>query len=160
MEIIIFKIRFTGIFLERSFFRRLIAKTLFANEVKCMVQIWKIAVLGAALVSAASAVDSFKWSSVAMGGGGFVSAIVASPLEENLFYARTDVGGAYRWNNASERWESMMDWVDVSERGLLGVEAIAVDPKEAETVYLMTGTSYFNNGRSAFLKSADKGKSG
>lgn len=159
MEIIIFKIRFTGIFLERSFFRRLIAKTLFANEVKCMVQIWKIAVLGAALVSAASAVDSFKWSSVAMGGGGFVSAIVASPLEENLFYARTDVGGAYRWNNASERWESMMDWVDVSERGLLGVEAIAVDPKEAETVYLMTGTSYFNNGRSAFLKSTDKGKS-
>ena len=120
-----------------------------------MVQIWKIAVLGAALVSAASAVDSFKWSSVAMGGGGFVSAIVASPLEENLFYARTDVGGAYRWNNASERWESMMDWVDVSERGLLGVEAIAVDPKEAETVYLMTGTSYFNNGRSAFLKSMD-----
>ena len=94
-----------------------------------------------------------------MGGGGFVSSVIASPIDENLFYARTDVGGAYRWNNASAHWESMMDWVDVSERGLLGIEALAVDPQESNTVYMMAGTSYFNNARSAFLKSTDKGSS-
>lgn len=112
-----------------------------------------------ASAAAESAVTDYNWSAVSMGGGGFVSAIVASPLEKGLFYARTDVGGAYRWDEASARWVSLMDWVDVSERGLLGVEAIAVDPKEEGVVYMMTGTSYWNSGRSAFLRSKDRGNS-
>ncbi|MBP5246587.1 MAG: hypothetical protein J6Z31_01860 [Fibrobacter sp.] len=110
--------------------------------------------------TAAVAADTeYKWSNVSMGGGGFVSAVIASPVDENLFYARTDVGGAYRWNNATSRWESMMDWVDVTERGLLGIEAIAVDPQKTGTVYMMAGTSYWNSGRSAFLRSSDRGSS-
>jgi len=102
--------------------------------------------------------DAFRWSTVAIGGGGFVSSIVASPVEENLFYARTDVGGAYRRDASSEKWISMMDWVDVSERGLLGVEAIAADPQDANNVYMMTGTTYWNEGRSAFLRSSNRGR--
>ncbi len=103
--------------------------------------------------------ESFSWSTVAIGGGGFVSSIVASPVEQNLFYARTDVGGAYRWDQNSKKWISLMDWVDVSERGLLGVEAIAADPKNADKVYLVAGTTYWNEGRSAFLHSSDRGRS-
>lgn len=117
------------------------------------------------LASSAIAAESAKipseygWSNVFMGGGGFVSAVIASPVDENLFYARTDVGGAYRWDEASARWISLMDWVDYSELGLLGVEAIAVDPKKSGTVYMMAGTSYWNSGRSAFLRSKDRGSS-
>jgi len=102
-------------------------------------------------------VSTFRWGNVAIGGGGFVSAIVADPNERDLFYARTDVGGAYRWDNAASKWVSIMDWVDASERGLLGVEAIAVDPNRAGTVYMVAGTSYWNDGRSAFLRSSDRG---
>ena len=76
--------------------------------------------VAAAAVSQAATAE-FNWSNVSMGGGGFVSAVIASPIDKGLFYARTDVGGAYRWNESTERWESMMDWVDVSERGLLGI---------------------------------------
>lgn len=101
----------------------------------------------------------FSWSNVSMGGGGFVSAVIPSLVEKNVFYARTDVGGAYRWNEEGKRWESMMDWVDFSELGLLGVEVLAVDPSEKGVVYMMAGTSYFSNGRSAFLRSKDYGKS-
>ena len=117
---------------------------------------------GASVAGAAEAAATpadYSWSAVSMGGGGFVSAIVASPLEKGLFYARTDVGGAYRWDEASARWVSLMDWVDITERGLLGVEAIAVDPQEKGVVYMMTGTSYWNNGRTAFLRSKDHGNS-
>ena len=89
--------------------------------------------VAAAAVSQAATAE-FNWSNVSMGGGGFVSAVIASPVDKGLFYARTDVGGAYRWNESTSRWESMMDWVDVSERGLLGIEAIAVDPQESEVV--------------------------
>ena len=100
----------------------------------------------------------FRWGNVAIGGGGFVSAIIADPLEQGLFYARTDVGGAYRWDNATQRWISMMDWVGVTERGLLGVEAIATDPSRPGWVYMVAGTSYWNDGRSAFLRSSDRGR--
>ncbi|MEI8196071.1 MAG: hypothetical protein WCI73_09200, partial [Phycisphaerae bacterium] len=41
---------------------------------------------------------------VNLGGGGFVEAIVADPNVNGLFYARTDVGGAYRWNNSTQHW--------------------------------------------------------
>ena len=94
-----------------------------------------------------------------MGGGGFISAIIPSSVDKNLFYARTDVGGAYRWDESTGNWKSMMDWVDVSERGLLGIEALAVDPQKTGTVYMVAGTSYWNNGRTAFLKSTNKGDS-
>ncbi len=122
----------------------------------------RLSVLSLAAFSLAFSAESsadFVWSNVAMGGGGFVSAVIASPVDENLFYARTDVGGAYRWDESSAKWVSMMDWVDVSERGLLGVEALAVDPQESGKVYLVAGTSYWNDGRSAFLRSSDRGKS-
>ncbi len=110
------------------------------------------------LMASVQASESFSWSTVVIGGGGFVSSIVASPLEQNLFYARTDVGGAYRWDHMSKKWISMMDWVDASERGLLGIEAIATDPKSANKVYMVAGTTYWNEGRSAFLRSKDQGK--
>ena len=126
---------------------------------------WKIKRTGLSLVAAFGLLHAaektptdFVWSNVSMGGGGFVSAVVPSLVEENVFYARTDVGGAYRWNESGSRWESMMDWVDFSELGLLGVEAIAVDPSTKGTVYMMAGTSYFSNARSAFLRSSDYGK--
>ncbi len=110
------------------------------------------------LMTYVHASDSFSWSTVAIGGGGFVSSIVASPVEQNLFYARTDVGGAYRWDQTSKRWISLMDWVDPSERGLLGIEAIAADPKNADKVYMVAGTTYWNEGRSAFLRSNNRGR--
>ena len=115
-----------------------------------------MAIAAAAVLAQAASAD-FNWSNVSMAGGGFVSAVIASPVDKGLFYARTDVGGAYRWDESTAKWYSMMDWVDVSERGLLGIEAIAVDPQESGVVYMVAGTSYWNSGRSAFLRSTDKG---
>ena len=46
--------------------------------------------------------QTYKWGNVAMGGGVFVDGIVTSKIEENLMYARTDVGGAYRWNTETK----------------------------------------------------------
>ena len=40
---------------------------------------------------------AYTWGNVAIGGGGFVSSIVPSTTQPGLVYARTDVGGAYRW---------------------------------------------------------------
>ncbi|HTB60907.1 MAG TPA: hypothetical protein VLC06_23710, partial [Polyangia bacterium] len=47
---------------------------------------------------------AYNWKNVVVLGGGFVSGIVFSPVEKGLVYARTDVGGAYRWDAAGKAW--------------------------------------------------------
>ncbi|MGN7823415.1 T9SS type A sorting domain-containing protein [Chitinophaga sp. 22536] len=99
----------------------------------------------------------YTWKSVAIGGGGFVSAIIPSKTEQNLVYARTDVGGAYRWNASTSSWVPLLDWVSDNEVGFLGVESLAIDPQKPNRVYMLVGISYFNNGRTAILRSDDYG---
>ncbi len=116
---------------------------------------------GLALASfgaSAQTTTAYQWSNVAIGGGGFVSAIIPSRTERNLFYARTDVGGAYRWNATSSRWMPLLDWVSEAESGHLGVEALALDPKNSANVYMLAGISYFNGGKTVILRSGDYGQ--
>jgi beta-glucosidase len=44
------------------------------------------------------AAEPYAWNNVPIGGSGFVSGIITSKTEKDLIYARTDVGGAYRWD--------------------------------------------------------------
>lgn len=99
----------------------------------------------------------YCWRAVTIGGGGFVSGIVASDRVPNLLYARTDVGGAYRWSPDDERWLPLQDWVSEDEVGLLGVESLALDPSAPNRLYLLAGINYFNGGKTALLSSEDFG---
>lgn len=101
---------------------------------------------------------SYTWDNVAIGGGGFVSAVIPSKTEQGMVYARTDVGGAYRWDKTNARWVSLLDWVSEDEVGYLGAESLAIDPKNAAKVYILAGISYFNNGKTAILRSSDYGQ--
>ncbi len=100
---------------------------------------------------------AYNWKNVAILGGGFVSGIVFSPVEKDLIFARTDVGGAYRWNQADKTWIPLND--DTSGKGeSLGIESLAVDPTDARKVYLASGMytqSWAGNG--AILRSSDRG---
>ena len=119
-----------------------------------------VLVTGFALVAfeaSAQVSAPYEWGNVAIGGGGFVSAVIPSKTNKNLLYARTDVGGAYRWNAAASRWIPLQDWVSEDQQGYLGVESIALDPKDGAKVYLLAGTSYFNGGKTAILRSTDFG---
>ncbi|GAL86787.1 xyloglucanase [Sporocytophaga myxococcoides] len=97
------------------------------------------------------------WKNVAIGAGGFVSSIITSKTEANLVYARTDVGGAYRWDPVKNVWIPLTDWVSDSETGYLGVEALAIDPQDSKKVYMLVGIDYFNGGKTAILRSSDYG---
>lgn len=103
--------------------------------------------------------EPYNWKSVQIVGGGFVDGIVFHPTEPHLRYCRTDMGGAYRWNEAEKRWMPLLDWVSYEDANLMGVESIALDPSNPNAVYLSCGT-YTNpqtpNG--AVLRSFDRGK--
>ncbi len=109
-------------------------------------------------LNAQSESPAFTWGSVVMGGGGFVSAVIASKTERNVIYARTDVGGAYRWNEAGKSWVSILDWVGPDDVGLWGVDALALDPSNPSRVYMLAGTSYWSNGKTMILRSDDYGE--
>ena len=53
--------------------------------------------------------EPYTWNNVRIDGGGFVPGIVFN--ESNLIYARTDIGGAYRWDPPTSSWIPLLDWV-------------------------------------------------
>src|ERR1700730_180915 len=94
------------------------------------------------------------------GGGGFVPGIVFNTTQPNIIYARTDIGGAYRWHQEESRWIPLLDWVGFDDWNLTGVESIASDPVDPDRVYLAVGTytNEFTTQNGAILRSADRGR--
>ena len=66
----------------------------------------------------AAASEPYTWKNVRIDGGGFVPGIIFNQTEQNLIYARTDIGGAYRWNQAASTWIPLLDWVGWNQLGL------------------------------------------
>ena len=100
--------------------------------------------------------EPYVWRNVVIGGGGFVDGIVFHPTEKDLVYARTDVGGAYRWDAKAGEWVPLNDWLSPSRNNYTGIESIALDPSNPNRVYLAAGT--YMQGEAAILRSDDQGR--
>lgn len=94
---------------------------------------------------------------MAMGGGGYVTGVFATS-EEGLYYARTDVGGAYRFDKAQNKWISISYNTALDDVGLLGVDGMAIDPVNPARIFLLAGTSYFSKGKTCVMISEDYGE--
>ncbi|MEA3057541.1 MAG: xyloglucan-specific exo-beta,4-glucanase, partial [Sphingomonadales bacterium] len=101
----------------------------------------------------APAAVPYQWRNVVVGGGGFAPNIIFSPVEKGLAFLRTDMGGAYRWDDGQQRWIQLED--GLAESSAFGIESIAPDPKDANTVYLAAGMYYGDP--AAILRSSDRG---
>ncbi|MGW3309065.1 cellulose binding domain-containing protein [Streptomyces sp. NPDC001073] len=107
------------------------------------------------------AADTYTWHNARIDGGGFVPGIVFNRKEKNLAYARTDIGGAYRWQESTKTWTPLLDSVGWDEWGHTGVVSLASDPVAPDKVYAAVGT-YTNSWdptNGAVLRSADRGGS-
>ncbi|HEX9334451.1 MAG TPA: sialidase family protein, partial [Pseudonocardiaceae bacterium] len=118
-----------------------------------------VGVTTAAPARAATAASTYNWHNVAIGGGGFIPGIVFNPGQANQIYARTDIGGAYRWNQATSSWTPLLDWVGQNNFGWNGVVSIAPDPVNTNKVFAAVGmyTNSFDPNDGAILRSADQG---
>ncbi|MFE7859652.1 cellulose binding domain-containing protein [Streptomyces sp. NPDC057403] len=109
----------------------------------------------------ALAADTYTWKNARIDGGGFVPGIVFNRTEKNLAYARTDIGGAYRWQQSTKTWTPLLDSVGWNEWGHTGVVSLASDSVNPDKVYAAVGT-YTNSWdptNGAVLRSADRGAS-
>jgi photosystem II stability/assembly factor-like uncharacterized protein len=99
----------------------------------------------------------YNWSNVVIGGGGFVTGIIVSPTLPDLVFARTDVGGAYRYDPSSKSWMPITDWAGHNTSSLMGIESIALDPVDPNRVYIAAG-EYLTSGNGSILSSTDMGQ--
>ncbi|MDX3517124.1 cellulose binding domain-containing protein [Streptomyces scabiei] len=109
----------------------------------------------------AVAADTYTWKNARIDGGGFVPGIVFNRKEKNLAYARTDIGGAYRWVESSKTWTPLLDSVGWDDWGHTGIVSLASDSVDPNKVYVAAGT-YTNSwdpGNGAVLRSSDRGAS-
>ncbi|WP_425603568.1 WD40/YVTN/BNR-like repeat-containing protein [Luteimonas rhizosphaericola] len=117
-----------------------------------------LALLCLSMGLAAPAQAEYRWRNVAIGGGGFVTGLVFHPSTPGLLYARTDIGGVYRWEPDAQRWTPLLDWMGADDRGRFGVESLALDPSDPDRLYLAVGTYLHERGSpGAILRSRDRG---
>jgi photosystem II stability/assembly factor-like uncharacterized protein len=110
-------------------------------------------------LAAVAQAPRYSWKNVQIVGGGFVDGILFDPVVPGLRYARTDIGGAYRWDQPSGRWLPLMDWVSYKDRNLMGVASLAIDPSDPNRVYFACGTySSASAPEGAILRSSDRGR--
>ena len=131
-------------------------------------QILKSAGLGALLATglpvafaAATPADAdgpYTWKTIPFGAGGFIDGFVYHPKKAGVLYARTDIGGMYRFEPLTRSWVPLLDQMGRSDGDLMGVLSIAVDPNDADRVYAACGIYTGDWARhAAVLASTDRG---
>lgn len=110
--------------------------------------------------SGAQAGGPYEWKSVPFGAGGFIDGFVFHPRERGLLYARTDIGGVYRFDPAAKSWLPLLDHLPKADADLMGVLSLAVDPNDPDRLYAACGLyldKWSRNG--ALLASSNRGAS-
>ncbi|SFS13852.1 hypothetical protein SAMN05216570_2959 [Dyella sp. OK004] len=130
---------------------------LMSRAVACALACGALALPSIAAFAQSSA-PAYTWNNVQIVAGGYVDGIIAHPKQQGLFYARTDVGGAYRYNSQTATWVPLNDGTPPENAQWTGINSIAIDPSNPNMLYLATGlytSSWGANG--AMLVSSDQG---
>jgi hypothetical protein len=89
---------------------------------------------------------SYTWQNINIGAGGFVDGIFYDPHNQNVIYARSDVGGLYKTVNDGTTWTQLLNWIGNGSGGSNGVLSFAIDPENSNNLYADTGLYQGTNG--------------
>jgi photosystem II stability/assembly factor-like uncharacterized protein len=111
-----------------------------------------------ALFATPVAAAPYTWATVPFGGGGYVDGFLYHPTQKGLLYARTDVGGLYRYNRDGKSWVPLVDGFGHDDAQCFGTLSMAVDARDANTLYATCGLyTSPNAGGAAVIRSHDQG---
>ena len=99
---------------------------------------------------------AYSFTNVKILAGGYIPGVYFHPTQQSLMYARTDIGGIYRWGPNDTQWVPLLDWL--SDGFFNGGDAIGLDPTDPNKLYVAAGL-YSNSwaGNGAMLISNDQG---
>ena len=103
----------------------------------------------------------FTFHQLKIGGGGFVTGFVFHPKAPDILYARTDVGGIYRYEFVKKQWKCLSYFADESTRFLHNPISVAIDEDNPQMLFAVSGNSPRygkTNGKSVLLVSKDMGE--
>ncbi len=99
----------------------------------------------------------YEYKNAPIPGGGYVTGLAFHKKQPGILYARTDIGGTYRFDVEEKRWISLIEHVTAEDTSEAYPIAIALDDEHPEYLYIMSGL--WENGYGVFSISEDYGKS-
>ncbi len=125
------------------------------DNLKLKTWIFALLVLTILSTTAQKTNDSYNWSLVRIGGGGYITGMKIHPLDNNIQYFRTDVGGAYRWDDSKKEMVQILNF-PFEKKDHYGVAGIALHPTNQSIIYLAVDRANTNK-TSKILYSINKG---
>ena len=89
---------------------------------------------------------AYTYQNAPIPGGGYVTGFQFHQKQPGILYARTDIGGTYRFDRETLRWVSLIDHVTGQDLSLTYPIALALDDREPDALYIMSGIYGENSG--------------
>ncbi len=83
--------------------------------------------------------EKYEYRNLPIPGGGYVTGFIFHEKKQGVLYARTDIGGTYRFDYASKRWFSLIDHVTMEDLSETFPIAAALDDLHPERLYIACG---------------------
>jgi fibronectin type 3 domain-containing protein len=81
----------------------------------------------------------YTWKPLKLGGGGWVVGMWIHPNVPDVVYCRSDVGGAYRWDEGTDTWANVVtadSMPDEAYAAYEGVDSLVGAPSDASVAYM------------------------
>lgn len=98
--------------------------------------------------------ENYNWQNVPIGGGGYITGMQIHPNNAEVRYYRTDIGGAYKWDAASQ---SLKQLIYSTNNDHYSVGGIALNPNDESQVFLAMSRKC-NAANAAIYKSYNYGE--
>ncbi|MBQ8823029.1 MAG: endoglucanase [Lachnospiraceae bacterium] len=81
----------------------------------------------------------YEYKNAPIPGGGYVTGIMYHPKKKDVLYARTDIGGTYRFDFEKNRWKSLIEHVTGEHLEETYPIALGLDESHPERLYIASG---------------------
>ncbi|MBE5940107.1 MAG: endoglucanase [Lachnospiraceae bacterium] len=81
----------------------------------------------------------YEYKNAPIPGGGYVTGLIYHRKKAGILYARTDIGGTYRFDATKGQWESLIEHVTCQKLSEAYPIALALDDNYPERLYIVSG---------------------
>ncbi|MDE6607447.1 MAG: endoglucanase [Lachnospiraceae bacterium] len=81
----------------------------------------------------------YQYHNLPIPGGGYVTGFLFHPKKEGVLYARTDIGGTYRFDFREKKWISLISHVTMEDLSETFPIALALDENRPNMLYIACG---------------------